>query len=272
MEDPRFSKKARNAILQYAIFRWENAVVLAGTILLTAFFPEPFPWWPIWGWPLLGLLGIAAIVYTSLINTENNARLLLQAFQEQFNLRRIRSPELRKDVQSALVYQQRIAGQVQRQDADLVWERPEDTARQLKDWISNVYELALRLDAYRADNLLSMQRETVPQEIEELRTRRRRETDPVFQKELDGLLESKQRQLDSLLSLETRMRQAELQIEQSLAALATVDSQLKLIEAKDVDSSRTRRLREDIREQVNRLNDLVASINDVYDYNKPGIG
>jgi hypothetical protein len=272
MPEQKFTDKARSAILQYALLRWENAVLLAGIILLTWFYPKPFPWWPVWGWALLGLLGIAGIAYSSLTNAESNAQLLLQMFQSQFDLKRIKNQALRRDVESALEFQRRISRQVRKGGEDLVWEKPEDISRQLNDWIRNVYQLALRLDAFRQDGLLAAQRESVPREIEALKARRSRETDPVFQDELDRLLESKSKHLAAIQALETRMRQAEIQIEQSLAALATVDSQLKLIEAKDVDSSRSRRLREDILEQVNRLNDLIDSINEVYDYNTSGIG
>jgi hypothetical protein len=95
-------KKAQSAILQYAFFRWESAVVLAGTILLTALFPHPFSWWPVWGWPLLGLLGLAAIVHSSLTDAEINARILQELFREQFDPRQIRDQDLRADVETAL--------------------------------------------------------------------------------------------------------------------------------------------------------------------------
>jgi uncharacterized protein YoxC len=60
-------------------------------------------------------------------------------------------------------------------------------------------------------------------------------------------------------------------MEQSLTALATIYSQVQLIDAQGVDSGRAERLQADIREQVDRLNDLVSSINEVYDYHRKGI-
>jgi len=38
-----------------------------------------------------------------------------------------------------------------------------------------------------------------------------------------------------------------------------------------VDSSRSERLQADIQEQVSRLNDLVSSISEVYDYRTQGL-
>ena len=79
-------KKAQSAILQHAFFRWESAVVLAGTLLLAVLLPRPFPWWPVWGWPLLGLLGLTILVYTSLTDAETNARVVSELFQPAFDL------------------------------------------------------------------------------------------------------------------------------------------------------------------------------------------
>lgn len=264
-------KKAQSAILQYAFFRWESAVVLAGTILLTVLLPHPFPWWPVWAWPLVGVLGLAALVYSSLTDVETNTRVLQELFREQFDSSQIKDQELREDMETALEYQRGIEAQVRRHQAGVLRDRLEDTADQLSAWIGNIYRLALRLDAYRGDALLAKERRQVPQEIEALAARRRRESDPTVQQELGEVLESKSKQWQTLRSLDSRMKQAELQLEQSLTALATVYSQVQLIDAQDVESSRSERLRADIQEQISRLNDLVSSINEVYDYHTPGL-
>ncbi len=262
-------KKAQSAILQYAFFRWESAVILAGTILLTALFPHPFSWWPVWGWPLLGLLGLAAIIHSSLTDAETNARILQELFQEQFDPRQIRDQDLRADVETALEYQRHIEALVRGQRSGVLRDRLKDTADQLSNWAGNIYRLALRLDTYRGDVLLARDREKVPQEIETLTARRRQESDPAIQQELDEVLESKGKQWQTLRALDARMKQAELQLEQSLTALATVYGQVQLIDAQDVDSSRSERLQADIQDQVSRLDDLVSSINEVYDYHSP---
>lgn len=262
--DPR--AQARRAILTHAVFRWENAVVVAAVILLTYFFARPFSWWPVWGWALLGLLGISALIYSSLTDVGSNAELLLELFQEQFELNAIRDPALRAEVESALDYQRGIEQQVRRSGSSLLMGRAEDTAVRLNDWIANIYRLARRLDTYRLDTLLSSQREVVPNEIEGLALRAEQERSGPVRDEIEQALESKQRQWEALQKLDTRMEQAELQLKHTLASLATVHSQVKLIDAQDVDSGRSRRLQEDVQEQIARLNDLLGSINEVYDY------
>jgi hypothetical protein len=128
-------KKAQSAILQYAFFRWESAVVLAGTILLTALRPQPFPWWPVWGWPLLGLLGLTGLFYSSLTDAEANAKVVLELLQQRFDPRKIADEALRQEVETALTYQQRIETHIRRQRAGVLRERLEDTANQLSDWL-----------------------------------------------------------------------------------------------------------------------------------------
>jgi hypothetical protein len=256
-------KKAQSAILQYAFFRWESAVMLAGTVLLTALLPRPFPWWPVWGWPLVGAVGLAGIFYSSLTDADANARVVLELLQQQFDPRKIADRALRQEVETALTYQQRIETQIRRQRAGVLRERLEDTANQLGDWIANIYRLAVTLDAYRRDDLLAQERETVPEEIENLAARRDRERDPELRQELERVVESKAKQWQTLRTLDARMKQAELRLEQTMTALSTVYSQIQLVGARGVDSGRAERLEADIREEIDQLDDLISSINEI---------
>jgi hypothetical protein len=264
----KLPKQKLSIVIQYALFRWENAVIVAGVILLTWLLPAPFPWWPGWAWSLLGLIGVAVIFFSSMTNMRANMQLLLDEFQGQFDLKQIKTEELRHSVETALEYQRRIEVNVRGQDGNLLWDRPEDTADQLDGWIENIYQLALRVDSYSRDGLLKQEQTAVPKEIESLKTRRNHETGAAFRQELDRAIDTKQKQQDAMLALDGRMKQAELQLTQSLAALATIDSQVQLIEVQDLDSGKSERIQADIREQVNRLNDLMVSINEVYDYHK----
>lgn len=265
-------KEAQGLLIQYAFFRWENAVVIAGALMLSVLYPRPLPGWPFWGWLLLGIVGVGAIVYSSLTDADANARILLELMQEEFNPREVRDETLRQDVQRALEYQRRIESQVQKQRPGVMRDRLEDTAGQLSDWVSNIFALAKRLDAYKSDALLRRERERVPEEVKNLEARLKLEQGSATSAQMEDVLAAKRNQLQSLQALHEKMRQAQLSMEQSLTALATVYSQLQLIGVQDVSSGKAERLRADIQEQVNRLNDLVASINEVYDYSTPGMG
>ena len=267
----RIEKRARKAIIQYAFLRWENAVIIGMVMLLMFFLPRPFAGWPIWGWPALGVLGMAAMVFSSLTDLEANAKVQLDLFQERFNPRKVQDAELRREVEKALEYQRRIEAYIGKQRAGVLRDRLEDTAGQLADWVSHIYALALRLDAYRHDPLLAQERATAPKELEALTSRQSLEKNPAVKQQLEAVIDSKRKQMDSLAALNSRMQKAELQLEQSNTSLATVYSQTQLISAQDIESGRSDRLRQDIQEQIARLNDLVGSLNEVYDYQGPGI-
>lgn len=262
----KIEKKARKAIVQYAFLRWENAVIIGTVLLLMFFLPQPFKGWPIWGWPALGGVAVVAIVISSLTDLETNAKVQLDLFQERFNPRKVLDAELRSEVEKALEYQRRIEAYIGKQRPGVLRDRLVDTAGQLADWVGNIYQLALRLDAYRHDPLLAQERASVPREIEALTSRQSIERNAEVKRQLDAVIESKRKQIESLAALNSRMQQAELQLEQSNTALATVYSQAQLINAQDIESGRSDRLRQDIQEQIARLNDLVSSINEVYDF------
>lgn len=262
-------QQAQSAILQYALFRWESGIVIALTIVLFFLFRRPFFWWPPFGWPLLGMGALILLVYSSINDAETNARMLLDLFQEQFNPRQLRDRELRKDVEMALEYQRRIETEVAKQREGLIRDRLDETANQITEWLSNIYQLAQRVDSYRADDLLAREREELPRELEQLTAQRKFETNPAVQEQLDEVIAGKGNHWQSLRELDARMKQAALQVEQSLTALATVYSQVQLIDAQSINSGRAERLQDDIQEQVARLNDLVVSINEVYGQGTP---
>ena len=60
------------------------------------------------------------------------------------------------------------------------------------------------------------------------------------------------------------MEKAEFQLETTLAALGTVHSQLLLMGAKDIDGSRSRQITHKIRDQVNQLQDILTTMDELY--------
>lgn len=253
-------KKARSAVLQQAFFRWESAVVLAGTIVLTVLLSRPFWWWPVWGWPLLGLFGLAALLYSSLNNAEANGVVLLELFEERFDPHVIQDLALRREVEATLAYQRQIEKRTWEERPGALRDWLEDSANQLCDWVANIYELALGQDVYRRGELLIHERETVLQEIDELAARRRLAHDPVIGRELDAALEVKGKQWQAMHDLDIRMAQVESDLQESMTGLASIYSQVELVDSGDVRSGRAELLEADIRKQVDRLNGLTRSI------------
>jgi len=252
-------KKARSAVVQHAFFRWESAMVLAGTLVLTALFPRPFPGWPIWGWPLLGLLGLIALLYSSLSDADTHARVLLELYQEQLDPYAVQDQALRQQVETALEYQRAIETHMRGRRGPLrKWLA--DTADQFSAWMVNVYQLALQLDAYRRGEVLPKERKAIPQQVEKLAARRRLERDPVIRREVETALEAKGKQWQALRDLDALMQQVESDLKGSTAILASVYGQVELIEAADVTGGQASHLEDEIVKQIGRLDDLISQI------------
>jgi hypothetical protein len=60
------------------------------------------------------------------------------------------------------------------------------------------------------------------------------------------------------------MERAELQLETTLSSLGTIYSQTMLVGAKDIDSGRAKRLRQEISEEVQELDNILVAMDEVY--------
>ena len=121
-----------------------------------------------------------------------------------------------------------------------------------------------RLDAYESDPVLKQDLRSVPLAIKNFQARLELEDDESVRAQLRETIASKKAQWANLQRLQNAMEKAEYQLENTLAAMGTVYAQLQLLGAKDVDSGRAQRLREDIAEQVAALQDVLETMDEVY--------
>ena len=259
----RIEREARRALIWNAFFRLESALMIGGTILLSVFV-TPFPGWPWFAWPLLGLIGELSIVISSLTDKNEMQKVMESLFREKYNAGGIHDKNLRVKLEEADQYRRRIQEVLGQQKSGLLRDRLVDTTAQVYDWIANMVRLARRIDMYRDDTIIERDMETVPKDVRDLKARLALESDPGVREQMETTLESKRQLAENLQELDRRMERADLQLDHSLAALGTVYSQLLLIGSKDVDSDRAQRLRDDIHDEVATLQDLVESLNEVY--------
>ncbi len=265
----RIEREARQALVQNAFFRWESAVVIGGAILLSVFQFAPFPGWPWWAWPAVGLISEVVVVISSLTDKAELQKVMESLFREKYSTGGIRDRALREKLNEAEQYRQRIQQVVSQQKSGVLRDRLVATTTQVYDWIANMVTLARRLDAYRGDDIIKRDGGSIAQEMKALQARMATERNERVKEQMATTLESKRQFAENLGELSSRMERADLQLDHSLAALGTVYSQLLLIGSKDVDSDRADRLRSDIGDQVTALQDIVESLNEVYSYD-PG--
>lgn len=257
-------QRATRAIIAHAFFRLESALTIALTIILVFLFPQPFPWWQWWYWLILGVAGELLVLYTSINDERTGRRVVSDMLRQEFNPGEIRAPEYRQRVEKALEYRQRIEEHVRSLDAGLLRDHLLDTTGGVADWVASVFGLAKRVDRYNSDQVLLRDRRDLPREIVELRARLQREDNDAVRQELQQAIAGKEGQLVNLQKLQNMMEKAEYQLETTLTALGTVYSQILLVSAKDIDSGRAQRLREDISDQVAALQSLQTTLDEVY--------
>jgi tetratricopeptide (TPR) repeat protein len=251
-------------MLSYAFFRLESALTIALILLLTFFLPYPFAWWKWWYWLALGLVAEALIIYTSITDPETGQQLVADMLREQYDPGSLRQAKYRKQLEKALDYHRRMAELIGQLDAGVLKDRLMSTVNGIDAWIANMYHLSRRLDDYEADKVIARDMETVPQALETLKKRLDGERDPAVRAQMEETLASKEAQWQNLQKLRGMMGKADLQLEKTLSDLGNVYSQLRQIEARDVDRGRAQRIAEDNSDQVATLQDIVDSMDEVY--------
>lgn len=272
-------ERAQQAILQYAFFRPESAVVLAVTLLLAAlagmaglesvdfpaFLETLFSYLPWFVWLGGGLLGEAALVYSSLTDPEAHRRVVAAMLADEFEPERLHNPWLQQQVSEAFDYRSRITAAIRERRASVLKEHLIDTAGQLDEWLEEVYGLAQRLDRYQEErDLHARNRERAQERLAQLQNRLDRETNDAVRQDIENNIESLRRQLRTIEELENAMERARLRLENTLTAMGTIYTQTMLVGAKDIDSGRARRLRQDITDEVQELSDVLSAMDEVY--------
>ena len=258
-------QQIQKAVLSYAFFRPESAVVIAITILFVGLSLLNLPWLPgkWWLWLFFGLVSEALIMLTTLRDEGLYKQVMDKMFHQEFDINTLRSPDLRQKLSKALEYLDLVVKEIEREEDPVLDEHLSDMARGLEDWIAQVYHLAQGLDVYQHDPVISRDMETVPEELEEFKELRDKK-EGLVRKELEKTIAIKQSQWDTLKNLRDTMAKAQLQLENTLAAMSTVYTQVVLLGAKDVNSSRAQRLQQDMTEQISALEDIGTTMDEVY--------
>jgi len=237
-------------------------------LILTILFPDPFrgalPFWRWWFWLVLGVIAEALIVVTSIYDPEVRERVIGEIFRVKFDPKEIAAIDYRQKVTTALEYRDQMEVLLQRTRDGALRVHLEATVDDVSDWISNMFNLARRLDYYKNSRVVQQDRKSVPLAIQDLERRLAQETDRQIRSQLELTIETKRAQWEQLEALDNTMERAELQLDDTLSAMGTIYAQIQLIGAKNIDSSRAERLREDIADQVHSLHDIVQTMDEVY--------
>jgi len=258
-------KKAQRAIIQEAFLRWESAVVISLTLILALFGGNVVDFVPWWGWLAGGTAAEIGLVVSSILDPVFGQKVVANLLRHEFEPERLHDKRLQQQINEALDYRSRIEKAIRERDDTLLKDELAEMASQMDDWLENIYDLALRIDRHQQEKqILERDRKRTNSRINQLNHQLENENNPAIRQQIEATLESMQRQLTTLNALDDTIQRAKLQLENSLVHLGTIYSQTMLVDVKDIDSGRAKRLRQEITEEVTELSDLLLAMDEVY--------
>ncbi len=265
-----FQERAGKAILEYAFLRWESAVLVSLTILLTtlSWYFKDTGMVPSWTWIaclLFGIVGEGLFVYTGLTDPETSRHVVDQLLHNEFHPQRLYDADLQREMDKAFDYRSRIEAAIHKGRDRALKKHLSEVAEQIGCWLKNIYNLAQRLDHYQEEKeIFTTDKARANKRIRQMQQQMSTETDAEVKQQLQVTIEGMRHQCETIDHLENTMEKAGLQLEHTLSTLGTIYSQTILIEAKDVDSSHERRMRGEITKEMEQLSDILAAMDAVY--------
>jgi hypothetical protein len=260
-------ERAWQAILSRAFFSLESAVIIALSIALFGLGYMPFGWWQAGYWLIFGVLAEALYLGVTVTDPGAAQRAVDAMLTERYSPNDVKNPLARERLKRALEYH-RLIGDTAAQHSGAMRRSLEATSSEINAWIEQIYALAKRMDSFEENEVINRDRRMVPQDLKNLRRRLETEEAESVRTELEEAIQTKETQLANLRNLENNVKRADIQLDHTLSALGTVYAQMQLIDAKDMDSARTQRLQDEIRDEVMTLQDTISAIDEVQSYHQ----
>jgi len=168
-----------------------------------------------------------------------------------------------KQLKRAYQYQEQIQQAITQTSAGPLQSYLQQITQQVNTWVAYIEHLTTRLNQLEQDPLLQRDRSTVPRAVQnlEIRLAQAEDTDTNVKQAAQQTLAARQQQLQHLRSLERVISQAELQCEETIAALGSVYAQILLIKTQD--KKQAQRIQTDIETHLLRLQDLLEAIEEI---------
>jgi hypothetical protein len=161
-------------------------------------------------------------------------------------------------------YRKQIQGIIKSRRAGLLADRLKDVLQKLTSWEERVNQLADRLTNYERDSIIRRDFKEVPDRINRLRKQAALEADPEMRQQIERTEAAYEEQYRQLETLARTMRRTRLNLDDTLASMGTIYSQVQLLNAMDIDSGRAARIAEEIDAEVLRLNDVLSALSEAY--------
>jgi len=141
-------------------------------------------------------------------------------------------------------------------------DRLNELSTQMDEWMTSIQQMADRVSGFKRNTNLQHDKVTVDAAITKLSSQLANESDARIKQQLERTLNARQQQRDSLTKLDNVMRQAEIQLESTVAALGTIYSQALATQSTNQVTDYSH-LSAEVNEQVHSLRDRLEALEEV---------
>ena len=219
-----------------------------------------------WHWLIVGAAMQLALFYGALRNPKSLSTVKTHAFKRELDPQKIRNPVSREQFIEALKYRDNMLDFVATTSASGAMQASlRSTLDDISEWVRYMHDLALKIDHIEANELVKQDLLRIPGQIREVEEQLANEEDEMLRKDLEARRERLQLQHKNLIETERTARRARISLQNTRVSLATIYAQMaRMGTMKSIDGSRANRLREDIREEVHKLGDVLQTMEEVH--------
>jgi hypothetical protein len=172
------------------------------------------------------------------------------------------STSLQSKVNTARMYQRQINSMAQSAKEPMKKSRLNDLSAQVSEWVGSVEAMAKQVDDFYRNEVIQNDLRTVPESVRTLTRQLSNEQDAAVRSQIEKTLAARAGQLKSLQTLQSRIRQSEVQLESTIAAIGTIYSQALAIQSTDQIADYGH-LSKEVDEQAKALRDQLEALEEV---------
>ena len=211
---------------------------------------------------IIGMILQLLLFYGALKNPSAYTEL---RFARECNPKTIHNSQSREQLQEALTYRRSMLDLISNTRGAM---RSSLTAtlEDIKKWIRYMHDLAQRIDFFEGNELVQKELLRIPGQIREVENQINNEVDDEkLQDDLQARRERLQLQLDHLTKAERSVRRAKITLQNTRVSLGTIYAQMTHLATKSSSEGfRAANLREDIRDEVNKLSDVLETMEEIH--------
>ncbi len=219
-----------------------------------------FPWaiFPI-GAMLISVLATASRIFLADESGDDAAR---RTVQSRGTAQSAHGSEAAARLAQAQVYKRQIDALMNATSDPMRKDKLRELADQVAIWVKEVEAMSRRIEEFKRNEVIQNDLVNVPQAIKKLTAQLATETDPHVRASIEHTLAARADQMQSLQKLQSLTRQAEVQLENTVAALGAIYSQALAMQSTD-QAANYSHLSTEVDEQSRMLKDQLEALEEV---------